>query len=116
MGILSAVSLEEFVPDVNFIVGTILVLLATTIYSIGVPPPVQRCWNRHLGASRKSKIENSPHRGPFLASGDDTSLADTNLDNKGSKPRRKALDLSDEASDSMGGPANKKFKGPAADE
>merc|ERR1712048_605005 len=43
--ILSAVLLQEFVPDSLFVLGTLLVLLATTLYSIGVPESMQLLWN-----------------------------------------------------------------------
>merc|ERR1711920_752040 len=49
--ILSAVLLREFVPDLLFVFGTLLVLVATTLYSIGVPQQVQLLWNRQLGDS-----------------------------------------------------------------
>merc|ERR1712060_926632 len=39
--ILSAVFLQEFTPDGLFVLGTLLVLVATTMYSIGVPQQVQ---------------------------------------------------------------------------
>merc|ERR1712032_613783 len=35
--LLSAVFLQEFVPDLLFMIGTILVLVATSLYSLGVP-------------------------------------------------------------------------------
>merc|ERR1712083_943668 len=35
--VLSAVFLEEFVPDSLFVLGTMLVLLATSLYSLGIP-------------------------------------------------------------------------------
>merc|ERR1712232_692923 len=40
--ILSAVTLEEFVPDLLFVLGTILVLIATSLYSLGVPHALKR--------------------------------------------------------------------------
>eukprot|EP00427_Karlodinium_veneficum_P059770 CAMPEP_0169385076 /NCGR_PEP_ID=MMETSP1017-20121227/43861_1 /TAXON_ID=342587 /ORGANISM="Karlodinium micrum, Strain CCMP2283" /LENGTH=236 /DNA_ID=CAMNT_0009485863 /DNA_START=209 /DNA_END=916 /DNA_ORIENTATION=+ len=38
--ILSGVFLEEFTPDLLFVVGTILVLVATTVYNLGFPQNV----------------------------------------------------------------------------
>jgi len=55
--LLSAVLLHEFEPDFLFVVGTLLVILATTLYSIGVPSSVQLLWNSVLGNSIKSKVE-----------------------------------------------------------
>merc|ERR1711972_447176 len=55
--ILSAVFLQEFTPDGLFVLGTLLVLIATTMYSIGIPKPVQLLWSRHLGGLRKSKVD-----------------------------------------------------------
>merc|ERR550532_2892697 len=43
---LSAVLLQEFTPDLLFVLGTLLVLLATTLYSLGVPQFIQLSWNR----------------------------------------------------------------------
>mmetsp|Transcript_57551 Transcript_57551/g.129407 ORF Transcript_57551/g.129407 Transcript_57551/m.129407 type:complete len:361 (-) Transcript_57551:21-1103(-) len=54
---LSAVLLEEFVPDGLFVIGTMLVILATSLYSVGVPASVQLMWNSALGNSIKSKVE-----------------------------------------------------------
>mmetsp|Transcript_8721 Transcript_8721/g.20005 ORF Transcript_8721/g.20005 Transcript_8721/m.20005 type:complete len:370 (+) Transcript_8721:125-1234(+) len=54
---LSGVLLREFEPDLLFVLGTLLVLLATTMYSIGVPEWVQLLWNRQLGGVRKSKVD-----------------------------------------------------------
>merc|ERR1712217_877722 len=48
--LLSAVFLQEFEPDRFFVLGTFLVLLATTLYSIGVPQAVQLLWNSKLGS------------------------------------------------------------------
>jgi len=56
--LLSAVLLQEFVPDFLFALGTLLVLLATTLYSIGVPQALQRAWNQQLGDARKSKVDD----------------------------------------------------------
>lgn len=39
--LLSAALLQEFVPDGLFVVGTLLVLLATAMYSLGVPAQIQ---------------------------------------------------------------------------
>jgi len=55
--LLSAVLLQEFQPDLLFVLGTLLVLVATTLYSIGVPAPMQLLWNRQLGESIKSKVD-----------------------------------------------------------
>lgn len=57
--LLSAVLLQEFVPDFMFVIGTVFVLVATTLYSIGVPQSIQLLWNRQLGDSRKSKTDDS---------------------------------------------------------
>jgi len=48
--VLSSVFLQEFVPDALAVLGTVLVLLATSLYSLGVPQCVQLFWNRHGGA------------------------------------------------------------------
>merc|ERR1712190_145793 len=55
--LLSAAFLKEFVPDFLFVIGTLLVLTATTLYSIGVPEFVQLTWNRLLGGWRKAPLE-----------------------------------------------------------
>merc|ERR1711920_694159 len=52
--LLSAVFLREFVPDALFVFGTLLVLVATTLYSIGVPDSVMLLTNNLLGDTRKS--------------------------------------------------------------
>jgi len=39
---LSEILLQEFTPDLLFVFGTILVLLATSLYSLGLPQEVQR--------------------------------------------------------------------------
>lgn len=39
--LLSTVLLHEFVPDLLFVLGTLLVLVATSMYSLGVPQSVQ---------------------------------------------------------------------------
>lgn len=51
--LLSAVLLKEFVPDFLFVVGTLLVMQATALYSLGMPQSVQSLWPG-LG---KSKVE-----------------------------------------------------------
>lgn len=53
----SAVFLQEFTPDGLFVLGTLFVMCATSLYSLGMPESVQILWNRKLG--RKSKIEAS---------------------------------------------------------
>jgi len=40
--LLSEVLLQEFEPDLLFVFGTILVLMATSLYSLGLPQQVQR--------------------------------------------------------------------------
>merc|ERR1712056_31730 len=55
--LLSAVFLQEFEPDRFFVLGTFLVLLATTLYSIGVPQAVQLLWNSKLGSLGKAKVD-----------------------------------------------------------
>jgi len=49
--LLSAALLHEFEPDMLFVMGTLLVILATTLYSIGVPAPVQALWKDAVAAS-----------------------------------------------------------------
>jgi len=56
--LLSGALLHEFEPDKLFVLGTMLVLLATTMYSIGVPQSLQMLWNRQLGDSFKSKVDD----------------------------------------------------------
>merc|ERR1719362_2012691 len=56
--LLSGALLHEFEPDKLFVLGTMLVLLATTMYSIGVPQSLQMLWNRQLGDSFKAKVDN----------------------------------------------------------
>lgn len=55
--LLSAVLLREFVPDKLFVLGTLLVLMATYVYSIGVPEFVRLRWNRLSGDALKSKVD-----------------------------------------------------------
>merc|ERR1712087_366932 len=55
--LLSAIFLKEFEPDRYFVFGTILVLVATTLYSIGVPQAVQILFNSKLGSLGKSKVD-----------------------------------------------------------
>lgn len=43
--VLSSVFLREFTPDLFFVVGTLLVLAATTIYNLGIPMSLQRIFN-----------------------------------------------------------------------
>merc|ERR1719437_334345 len=40
--IMSAVFLKEFVPDFLFVIGTMFVLMATALYSLGMPDVVQK--------------------------------------------------------------------------
>merc|ERR1712232_233563 len=40
--LMSAALLREFVPDLLFVLGTILVLIATSLYSLGVPPALKK--------------------------------------------------------------------------
>jgi UDP-sugar transporter A1/2/3 len=40
--VMSGVFLQEFTPDLLFVVGTIFVLVATSMYSLGIPQEVQR--------------------------------------------------------------------------
>jgi len=56
--LLSGALLQEFEPDKLFVLGTILVLLATSMYSLGLPKSLQQLFNRQLGESFKSKVEN----------------------------------------------------------
>lgn len=51
--IMSAVFLQEFKPDLLFVLGTLCVLIATTLYSIGVPSTVLR-WV----SADKAKVED----------------------------------------------------------
>lgn len=55
--LLSSVLLKEFVPDRLFALGTLLVLMATYIYSIGVPESARLRWNRLRGDALKSKVD-----------------------------------------------------------
>jgi UDP-sugar transporter A1/2/3 len=55
----SAVFLKEFTPDGLFVLGTIFVLVSTTMYSLGVPENLQIIWNRKLGESRKTKVDTT---------------------------------------------------------
>lgn len=55
--LLSAVLLREFVPDKLFVLGTLLVLMATYVYSIGVPESARLRWNRLFGDTLKSKVD-----------------------------------------------------------
>lgn len=58
--LLSAVLLQEFVPDFLFVVGTLLVITATTLYSLGLPQRAQKIFNQQLGDSIKAKVDGSP--------------------------------------------------------
>merc|ERR1712176_1478082 len=40
--ILSWALLQEFTPDLLFVLGTLLVLVATSLYSLGLPQEIQR--------------------------------------------------------------------------
>jgi len=53
--LLSASLLQEFVPDSLFVLGTLLVLSATYLYSLGMPQSVQLLWYRLIG--QKSKVD-----------------------------------------------------------
>jgi len=55
--LMSAAFLQEFVPDGLFVIGTMLVLAATSLYSLGVPEPIQLLWNQAMGDVRKAKHE-----------------------------------------------------------
>lgn len=48
--VLSGVFLQEFTPDLLFVLGTILVLMATSLYSLGLPTEVQRMFKEMGGA------------------------------------------------------------------
>ncbi|CAE8623181.1 unnamed protein product, partial [Polarella glacialis] len=52
---MSAVFLQEFSPDLLFVLGTVLVLVATTLYSIGVPMSIQLFWRRAMREGHKSE-------------------------------------------------------------
>eukprot|EP00434_Breviolum_minutum_P026258 symbB.v1.2.023209.t1/scaffold2101.1/size89465/10 len=52
--LLSSVLLQEFQPDMLFVLGTLCVLVATTLYSLGVPNSILR-----LIASDKAKTEDA---------------------------------------------------------
>eukprot|EP00437_Effrenium_voratum_P034990 CAMPEP_0181487050 /NCGR_PEP_ID=MMETSP1110-20121109/47590_1 /TAXON_ID=174948 /ORGANISM="Symbiodinium sp., Strain CCMP421" /LENGTH=340 /DNA_ID=CAMNT_0023613487 /DNA_START=20 /DNA_END=1042 /DNA_ORIENTATION=- len=52
--LLSSVLLKEFEPDMHFVLGTILVIVATTLYSIGVPQSIMR-----LLSNDKEKVEEA---------------------------------------------------------
>jgi len=51
--ILSGVLLQEFTADGLFVLGTILVLMATSLYSLGLPPEIQQLLKRLSGTSVK---------------------------------------------------------------
>jgi len=46
--LLSAVFLQEFVPDILFVFGTLLVMQATALYSLGMPQSMQMLFNRQI--------------------------------------------------------------------
>merc|ERR1712187_519108 len=50
--LLSGMLLHEFTPDFLFVVGTLLVLIATSLYSLGVPQELQRLVKQQMGGSR----------------------------------------------------------------
>lgn len=50
---LSALFLQEFVPDGLFVVGTLLVLAATTMYSLGAPAVILRKFSADLALTSK---------------------------------------------------------------
>mmetsp|Transcript_40498 Transcript_40498/g.61163 ORF Transcript_40498/g.61163 Transcript_40498/m.61163 type:complete len:353 (+) Transcript_40498:132-1190(+) len=54
--LLSASLLQEFVPDLHFLMGTVLVLSATSLYSLGLPQEVVLSFQRMSG--NKSKMED----------------------------------------------------------
>jgi len=56
--LLSGALLHEFEPDKLFVLGTMLVLLATSMYSLGVPKSLQVLWNRQIGESFKTKVDS----------------------------------------------------------
>lgn len=57
--ILSAVLLQEFVPDGLFVLGTLFVLQATAIYSLGVPKFATLLWSRAMGKSKVECVDGS---------------------------------------------------------
>lgn len=65
---LSSVLLQEFTPDLLFVIGTVLVLTATSMYSLGVPQQVQDIL-KQLGGTRKAEKINS-HSGDFGEAGE----------------------------------------------
>jgi len=54
---LSSLFLQEFVPDGLFVLGTLCVLTATSLYSLGVPEQLQLLWNQQMGDARKVKAD-----------------------------------------------------------
>jgi UDP-sugar transporter A1/2/3 len=56
--LLSWVFLQEFVPDFLFVIGTLLVLMATSMYSLGVPQEIQR-FMKELGGARKTVVQST---------------------------------------------------------
>jgi len=75
--LLSAVLLQEFVPDLFFFFGTLLVLQATALYSLGMPQSMQMLFNRQM-----KKVED----------------ASQETDQEGSQARRQRCDLEQTAS------------------
>eukprot|EP00933_Yihiella_yeosuensis_P083410 TRINITY_DN97625_c0_g1_i1.p1 TRINITY_DN97625_c0_g1~~TRINITY_DN97625_c0_g1_i1.p1 ORF type:complete len:359 (-),score=65.96 TRINITY_DN97625_c0_g1_i1:13-1089(-) len=57
--LMSAVFLQEFVPDLMFVMGTILVLMATTLYSVGVPKSVEHIFDRFAPKDDSKKPDDS---------------------------------------------------------
>eukprot|EP00747_Dinoflagellata_sp_TGD_P167125 gnl/TRDRNA2_/TRDRNA2_191041_c0_seq1.p1 gnl/TRDRNA2_/TRDRNA2_191041_c0~~gnl/TRDRNA2_/TRDRNA2_191041_c0_seq1.p1 ORF type:complete len:397 (-),score=60.97 gnl/TRDRNA2_/TRDRNA2_191041_c0_seq1:228-1304(-) len=55
--LLSGALLKEFTPDGLFVIGTMLVLNATSLYSLGVPQALMKLYNQSLGSARKEKLE-----------------------------------------------------------
>lgn len=60
--LMSYVLLQEFVPDLLFVIGTVFVLIATTLYSIGVPDQVTRLINVVLGDAQKKSEDAVPSK------------------------------------------------------
>jgi len=55
--LMSGALLNEFTPDALFVAGTILVLTATSLYSLGLPQELQKMFMQALGEGAKSKVE-----------------------------------------------------------
>merc|ERR1711865_807004 len=58
--LLSEIVLQEFSPDMLFAYGVIMVLLATSLYSLGLPQQVQRLLK---GAKAQPDLPDLPARG-----------------------------------------------------